>query len=376
MKRSILRKKNTDSIAPVNNKKVSKFYLGISIILFLLFLILSLKSIKQPLKYQEKSISNKIVQKTNITYSTEVLQDGMSSLNGAIFPKVQKNLKIHVTSTVTSEKPVSIEGQGNIYCNLIAEESWKQVIPIASKIKIDLNGNNNTIVNSDFEISLVDIKSRMEKVESQITGISSGKHILKIVPDLQANILFENKKIPLDNTYELSFEYASNVVKPLGENKELIKDITIEDIKTNKSIFRLLGIALPLVLSRYLLSSITIGFFILIIMNFRFLKLGLSSSTQTASYIDKKYRDRLIVLQQEPNLVNRIMLSVGNFKELIQVANDKDLSLLRYNKGNSDIVIYLAIDGECIYYYMINDSKENTDKEIGSFPLGNDIFNV
>ena len=59
------------------------------------------------------------------------------------------------------------------------------------------------------------------------------------------------------------------------------------------------------------------------------------------------------------------MLSVGTFKEPIQVANYKDLSLLKYNKGKSDIVIYLAIDGECIYYYMVNSSKENSDKEIG-----------
>lgn len=375
MKKNVLRRKIKDIKTPVNNKKASKVYLGIAVVLFLIFSMLSFKSIKQPLQYEEKTTLNNIVQKTNITYSTEALPNGMRSVNGAIFTKVQKYIKVHVTSTVTSEKPVSIKGEGTIYYSLIAEELWDQSTPISKKTKVDLNGSNNTIINSDFQINFRDIKDTIKIVENEITGIGAGKYTLKIKPDFEADILFENKRIPLDNTYELNFEYSNGLVKLIGENKELVKNTPIEEITVIKSSFALLGITLPLVLSRYIFLSISAVLFMLIIISIRSTKLGLSSNTQSISYIDRKYSDRIIRLQQEPNLENKIQLSLSSFKELIQIANDKDLIVLRYDKGNSNIVSYLVIDGESIFRCSINNTDEVTDKAQKNSSLGSDIPN-
>ena len=355
MKKNVFRKEIICKKLLSNNKKTSKVYLKIAVVLFLIFSMLSFKSLKQPLRYEEKTTSNKIVQKTNITYSTEALPNGMKSVNGAIFTKVQKNIKVHVTSTVISGKPVSVKGEGSIYYSLIAEELWDQIIPIKNKIKIDLNGSNNTIINLDFQINLADIKNTIKKVEDEITGVSAGKYTIRIRPDFKADILFESKRIPLDNTYELNFEYSNGIVKLVGENKELVVNIPIENIAVIKSNFKMLGITLPLVFSRYIFISISVVFFMLIIVNIRSVKLDLRTNTQSANYIDKKYSDRIIRLQEEPNLENKMLLSVSSFKELIQVANDKDLSVLRYNKGISKIVIYLVIDGESMFNYATKD---------------------
>jgi hypothetical protein len=320
MQKSILRKQAADAKKTKKNKKASKTYLGILVVLFILFSGLSLRSIKKPLQYQEKTAINSIAQNTNITFSTEALPDGMSSVNGTIFSKVQKNLNLHVTSTVTSEKPVAVKGTGVVYCDIIADEYWIQTMPISGNIKIDVNGSKNTIINSDFKINLVDINNKIEMAEDQITGTSAGKYILKIRPDIQANITFDDKVIPLDNTYQLNFEYSNGLIKLSGDNKELVKNIPVEEITTKSAKLTLLGIAVPTLICRYVFSIAALILLILLIHNFRFVKSKYNADEQSPSYIDKKYGSKLVSLQAEPNLENRILLSVSCFKELVRLA--------------------------------------------------------
>lgn len=375
MRKCILKKQANDAKITEKNKKASKTYLVILVVLFILFSGLSLRSIKQPLQYQEKTAVNSITQKTSITYSTEALPDGMNSVNGTIFSKVQKNLKLHVNSIVTAEKPIIIKGTGIVYCDLIADGFWIQTMPISSNIKIDLNGRENTIINSDFQINLVDIKNKIEMAEDQVTGTSAEKYLLKIRPDIQADVTFEDKEIQLDSTCQLSFEYSNGLIIQSGDNKELVKNTPMEEITINSSKLTLLGIAIPILICRYVFSIAALVLLIVLIHNLRFVKSNYNADEQSPGYIDKKYRSRLVSLQAEPNLENRILLSVSNFKELVRVADDKELNILRYIKVDSRIVIYLVIDGECIYNYAA-DSMEGTSSEgLREFTLGSDMLN-
>lgn len=364
-------KKNKSKVKFELKIKNSKLLLGTISILFIFFAVLSFLSIKQPLQYEQKSISNDITQNTNISYSTEALPDGMNSINGTIFSKVQKNMDIHVISTVNSKKPVSITGEGTVYYDIIAENLWTYSIPLSDKIKLDLNGSENTIIDSHFKINLDDIKNIINDTEDNIVGTSVGKYTIKIRPDFQANILSGDKTIPLDNTYALSFEYSNGLIKLVEENKEFTSNIPVENLTIKNNEFEFLGMLLPIMLSRYVFSISALILLIVIIVDVKYFKFNKRKDTEEVGYIDKKFGSRLIHLQQEPKFQNKILITISDYKELIKLADDKELNILKYNKIYSQIVVYLVIDGECIFNYVVNSEENNISK----LTLGSDALN-
>lgn len=347
--------------------KNSKLLLVGAVALFMVFAVLSVDALRRPQKIEEKVVSNKIVQKTNFDYKIEVKpcilypDGGIVSPEGDIISEITKSIKLTVNSDITSEKPVTVKGTQKVTFSLIAENLWERQYVLTQEKPFEMNGMENKIIQSEYVINLQELYDFMEKVQKEIKAYPE-KYLIKLKPQLNGNIIFEDKEIPLDTTPEITFEAGSNFIKLLDseENqesekktngREFIKETPVENINTIYPEYNLFGRNFPIIAVRYGFSITALLLLLFIIYSLKQkIKLPEGKVLSEAEKIDKKYKSRLLFLQGAINKKDKSVFTLQTFKSLINLSDERELPIVRI-KNDDMTVSYQVVDGDCIYVY-------------------------
>lgn len=356
-------------------RNLSNITLVVILMLLTVTAIISFFSIGKPTHQSSNITRDTVTQKTAFAYSSDPLPDGIISVDNKIFTKLQEKLKLQISSVVTSNEPLNVLGSCIVYYDIISEGIWKQSVPLSSKVNIDSKGTNNKILNLNLEINLTDISSRIDKAEKNM-GPSQGNYTIKIRPDIQADIIYKDRKIPVDNTAELNFQYSYGQMKLMSKDKEFTKSSPITELQTTMlNDYNVLGISLPVVFCKYVCPAAAVLFLMLLLLNKKSIQKKRGKNMTYWKNIDKKYNDRLVNLKVKPDFENKLLLSVSSFKELLQLADEKELSLLRFQNPSSRLVNYYTIDGSCIFSYTTSKFEEKTEQDLKNIVLGSDSLN-
>lgn len=356
----------------------SKWFYYVLGILCLLSMLLSYKAIIQPLQIEQKSITNTINQKVSFNYNVEVLpstlypQGGIVETKDAILTRIVKSIRLHLESSVKSDKLVEVDGMEKVTLLVIADGLWEREFPLTQEKKISFKGTDNKIIKEDIIVDVASIAAYIQKVEKE-TEIRPERYLLKVQPRIDGNIVFENNIIPLDTSFEMVFEYSSYIVKPIGE-KEFIKATPIEEVTMLVNNFKLFKTTIPLSTAKYLFPLLSISFLIAIIFGVLSNKKKSKDIKPEATIIDGKYGNRLTYLENKLNSGSKVVISLKSFKPLTRISDEKEIPILRFNNEDINEVTYCVIDGDCIYNYIAKNMPENSSQlEVSNSVSAKDI---
>jgi hypothetical protein len=258
-------------------KKYQRMIYCVFLVLWITSTILAWKAFRQPLQLEEKVLDNKILQKTNIAYSIEVIpctlypSGGTVKPEGSILTNITNSVKILVDSVVLSEKPVLIKGTQGIILKLKADGLWEREYLLNEKAPLHLEGNRNQIIQGEFTVKPAAFLNFIKTVEDEIkTGAS--KYYLTVKPILSGNIIYVDNNIPLDTSPELAFEIRGSMLTPVTEKDgefgnpsvttidkvEFTKEDILENTKITPMMFNFLGYEMSPVSARYVFSIISL----------------------------------------------------------------------------------------------------------------------
>lgn len=370
-------KKNKTKKTDGTKKIFNKWIIGSLGILWILSTIFAYRALRQSLKVEEKVVENMISEKTSFNYKVEVVpctlfpDGGIVEPNDTMYSNITKAIHLNLVSSVTSDKPITVQGSKKVVLMLIAEGLWQREFILEPKNGFNLQGNDNKVVQNDYVIDVKNIAAYIEKVEKEIL-ISPGKYLLKVKPEIEGNVIYEDYKLPMDSTPEISFEFSGQI-KLIGE-REFTKETSIETAIIINQNFKLFNMKLPLMTARYVFSIASL-------LLFGMVTLGIYMSIKTSKIeipealkIDKKYNNKLIIIDKNITMLNKVNVSIKSFKALIQLSDDKEQPILRYKNSDIERVFYYVIDGDCIYSYSADDKVEDLSLlEVSTSGSGNDI---
>lgn len=81
-----------------------------------------------------------------------------------------------------------------------------------------------------------------------------------------------------------------------------------------------------------------------------------------ADEIERKYKNRLICVQQPVDCKGKISIHLESMKSLVRIADEQDRGILRYNSDTEEKIFYYVIEGDFIYTYTIDINNGEKEK--------------
>lgn len=357
-----------------NKKRIAYILL---IFVFIISTGFALQAFQQPLQIEERVEENNISFKTTFEYKASVQpctlypQGGIVVPDEAIFSNITDKLLVKVNSTVEADKPVKVDGTKKVLLTLTADRYWERSFILEQDTPINLEGTINSIINKEYSINLVDIRNYIEQVAGELK-LQPSSYLLRIRPILEGQVIYGEEKIQLDRELELTFDYTDSVIR-------LNKDAQLEFFKETPIImsdiieqsFILFGKEYPLVAARYTFSVISLGSLIFILVNLakkiRIKRLMVTNITK----IDKKYKGRIINLERELDVKDKICITIDSFKSLLKIADEREQPVFR-KLASQDLAHYYVVDGDYIYKTEVRAKREKNIPKVGIKSWGSD----
>lgn len=310
-------------------------------------------------------MDNNIVQKLDYGCKVNVIPNILYPTGGLInldsyFPsKITKSINVTLNGIVNSDKPVSIKGTEKLNVILYADNLWKHTFYSAEEKSFTLQGTKNVVINHEYDFDPKECYDFIAKVE-QGTDMRAGKYTLKIIPLITGTITYQEKNIPLSISNELNFEVTNGRTTLVGVrtfSSSTPYQTTIKLQQNQKLFANLVPVSYVknISLSVSLLSFLIL--MLLVIYNKFIFKSTVNDNNNTEVYdIDKKYKTRLVFVNGDINST-KPNLKVDEFKTLLRLADEKEISILKVSDSRSGI-IYCIIDENCMYSYQIYSNEK------------------
>jgi hypothetical protein len=341
-----------DSQTKNNNKKL---LLAFIVLLWICTTYLAFNAFKMEATLSSNVIENSIQQKTTFSFkidakpSTLFPSGGLIDPESFIFTKLIKSFKVHINSSIISDKAINVSGTKKVSLQLVADQFWKRDYTLAPEAKFDLNGLSNEIFNNDYNVDIASLLDFIQKVEIE-TGTRSDKYLFKIKPEVIGKIQYEDNELPIDVMPEISLQPITNQIQIIGD-KESSKSNKIERTNLITQKFKIFGLSFSLNLARYLFSFLSLVFLILSIYIFKKLTLKTKDISENDS-IYKKHIDRIIPLKEDLEKDNINLVKIDSLKSLIKISNEKELPIFSFSI-NEKLLNFYIIDNKYIYDYEI-----------------------
>lgn len=342
-----------------NNKQnkfehFSKNTITFMTILWVISMVLEVYTIIQPQYIEQKVQTNSITQITNFDYESEKLPDGIQSIQGSIFPKIQKKINISINSVITSELPIKVEGTYSIVLKVIFDGLWEQTIPLIKQKKIKIVGTENQIIKEQVNIDLEKVYNDTKIIANEIMGSSPDQYSLKIQPIIEGNAIYENKKVQLDKTPNITFEFTPSKLNLIQDQlKEFTQKTPIEEIEIINNSFNIFGIKATMPTAIYIFSfiflSISILLILIVISKLKIKKQRIVNNIEE----EKKYKNRLIQIKKQIDKSSKIDIALQSLDSLVRIGDEKDQGVLKYYSSEENRTYYYLIDGSYIYSYVL-----------------------
>jgi len=310
---------------------------------------------------EQKFNKNMITQRTVFDYKTKELPNKVVEAERIIFPKTQNVIDIYIETTITAIEPVNVKGNYSILLKIIAEGLWERTETLKGKQYFNNEGETIEIINQKVSIDLDKIFNDIEIISNEIIGHRPSKFLLNIFPVIEGDITYESNEIDFESNMVMKFEFSPTQVIFTGE-KEYLKLTPIEEVEVLEHKMNLVGLMIPVPVYRFItlpIFLISSGFVFLIII-FK-IQIRIEQITE-ADKIERKYKNRLVPIQQPIDYKNKIHIPLGNMESLVRISDEQDRGIFKYQCNIEKKVFYYVIENDYIYTYTI-DEKSNTEIE-------------
>ena len=356
-------KKKDDQTKNERSKFISsKIMLGVSILLLVLFSAIAFRTFTSPEHVNMVTYMNNIQQKTDYSYKIDVIPSSLYPYGGTITPehriftKITENLIVSISSMIRAEKPVLVEGSYKIIIKLVAEDLWeKEYNIIISNQKINIEGTEISLINDAVRIPIHDILEYTQIMEQEL-GYSSDRYLISINPIIEGTIKAGNKSNPITSPPELTFSLTSRDISLIGE-KSFVNDNPVQETEVLVSDYNFMGFSIPLSIARLVSFILTLGPLTYISLYTVNALRNQKENIYESVAIDLKYKNRLINLKRSFDYSDKYILIVDDFKSLVRIADEKELSILRF-EASAVSVNYFVINGQCIYSYQCDNTSQ------------------
>ena len=314
---------------------------------------------------EKKTNKNMITQSTIFNYKTKELPNGIIGSEGIIFPKTQNLIDVYIKTAITSIKPVSVSGNYSILLKLIAEGLWQRTETLVNKQYFNKEGDTIELINEKVSIDLEKIFNDIEIISNEIIGARPSKFLLNIIPVIEGEITYENDRIVLENDFEnnMTFELFQSQVTFTGE-KEYLKETPIEEVETIERKMNLFRKMIPIPVYKYTMLSIFLiysSFVLLTLVSKR--QMRIKRKTE-ADEIEKKYKNRLVPIQQPIDYENKTYIPLYSMKSLVRISDEQDRGIFKYRCDIKEKIFYYVIEGDYIYTYTIDINNKEKEKNM------------
>jgi uncharacterized membrane protein len=336
----------------------------------LISLYFAATSMLQPANQNLTTVENTLQQKTEFSYMANVQpsklypEGGLVEPDSIIFEKVTKDIPTTIHTSITSVKNIEVEGTFQPTLTIEAGEFWKKELPLGEKQSFQYKGNEQNIVDGTYSINLNEIKDLIETVEEEI-NVSPDNYLLKVNPNISGNIRYDGNEISVNEGGELIFEYGYNKITLVSE-QEFITEIPFENQKAIENTYTILGLTGSLLTVRVLSIISSIILILLLIYRFVMVKENKKARTSEAEKLDQKYASRLVTVTKKIEIVNKSFLILESFDALLQVSDEKELPIFRYEDSNKEEVVYFIIDVDYIFSFEANNKVDTENNIVGS----------
>lgn len=244
-------------------------------------------------------------------------------------------------------------------------------IHLGCRKKYQKNSNGHNIFSNQYTINLKEVLSYIETAEKEL-DTRPDRYILKIMPHFSGDINYDGKLYSLNPVPNIEFEIYYGQIKlkedevddttyNTSNKKEFINTIPVYTTHISYQKYMLMGLDIPLNFAKKLIPSLT--FILLIvagIISFPALKKIQHNPLTESEKIDKKYKNRIVQLKGEINLSGKSFFTVDSFRDLVNIADEKELNILCIKE---DILSkYYLTDGDYIYCYNCHHSYRALDE--------------
>lgn len=322
-----------------------------------------------PIQKINHVVDNQIKQTARFDYQTELrpntlyAKDELLKPDNGILSKITNAILIHLDFDVTAKKDIVVQGTQSIVMSLTADQLWHRDYYIREKKTFVHEGSNVSIYNENITIDVGDLLDFIAKVEKEIE-LKPQKYTLKIVPTFEGSILYNDQKVPLESSFELNFEYTNNLFKLVGK-KDYAKENNMEEIVTIPQQFSFLGQVMPITAARIIFIVISAVLSLMMACLFILNRRQKQSNLTDAQRIDHKYGKRFLDLEQNIQILNKNRVVLQSIHALVQLADEREQVLFRFEQKDYHHVIYYVLDGEHIYCYEASNTASGPlDKEM------------
>jgi len=335
--------------------------IGVLGVLWIISTIFSYAVLRQPVQQEEVSYRNQIAQQADFKYKVEASpsilypQGGLVPPREVIATKITNKILIDFKLNISSDHEVNIEGSLNPTMKLIAEEMWEKEYPLGGSIPLQRQGITSEEVNQSFEIVLPEILKTIEEIEEEII-IRPGSYRIEILPNIKGNISGAKGDMELDSSPILSFELSDSKMK-LSSEQNYKKDSIIELKESKTQYLDPARRNVPISLARYVFISLWIILSVILVLMFtRYIH----RPREILEYeiIDRKYRNRIVEVDEINDELLRNKLSLRSFSRLLQIADEIEKPILRMEEANQ--ITYYVLDQGPVYSYGVKNSPRQS----------------
>lgn len=352
----------------------NKNFLYLLVLLFLLSTAISAYTILQPAKTNNQIYENKIQIESRYDYKAKVTPNilypdgGTIDVGNTIFKKITTAIPFQLTSSITAERQVEVQGTHEVQLAIIAGDLWEKIFPMEEKQKFKQKGLDISLIDHTYSIDLETIQSFITKVEDE-TGIRSEQYTLEIRPNIEGTINYKGEERAIQVQDILTFQSSYDEIQLAGEKEfSTSSPFTSDRIMTN--VFHIGGMEVPInpVRTGSIISSLLLLAAILFITkeHWHARKNQIDSHFDT---INKKYRSRIIPVSQKINMTQKSIFVLDSFKSVLKIADEKELPIFYFIDLQNESDIYFLVDGDYLYSYearkteVISAAKKKTGSD-------------
>ena len=288
--------------------------------------------------------------KATLTPNILYPKGGTVEVDNTIFTKITTALPFNLNSTISSDNEVTAKGTHQIQIVVNAVDLWERVFPLGKQESFELAGTEISLIDSALNIDLTEITAFIEQVEEE-TEIRAEQYTIEVVPNIEGMIHYAGKDMPIPEQDALVFQLTNDEIVLISEKSSIsVTPFTTTDAITNT--FNFFGAALPLGSVR--LVSTLVSILLLLPLIYVLIKGTTSnkkSMTTLVDKINKKYGGRIIPVSQNINTNNKSLITLQSFKDVIKIADEKELPIFCYKVHLDGSAVYFIIDGDYLYNY-------------------------
>lgn len=337
-------------------KKNTKTLCYILAPLLLITTIISIISLLQPAISTSQITENMTNIETSYDYKATIIPNvlypkgGTIEVEDTIFTTITAGLPLNLKSTISSDNEVTVKGTHQIQVILNAPGLWERVFPMGQKESFKFFGTNMSLIDSALTIDLNEINAFIGQVEAE-TEIRAEQYTIEVVPNLEGIIKHAGRDLPIPEQDPLTFQLANDEIVLIGDSSSTsITPFTTTQVLTNT--FNFFGAALPLGFVRVVSTLLATLLIILLIYVFNNSRTSNEKSSPTeVDKINKKYGGRIIPIDQNINTNHKTIIILQSFKDVIKIADEKELPIFCYKVHLDGSAVYFIVDGDYLYNY-------------------------